>query len=96
MREEPIHSTKTRYLELQPSQTQMPKNKCKNTINYSQDNMCPLKYRNNTTAGPECSNIVEEQVVDIKHRLYDHDRVLKEGMNKSFTGIYGKDRKSVV
>jgi hypothetical protein len=52
---------KTRYqhLELQPTQTQMPRSQHKNTINNSQDNMAPLEPSNPATAGPENSKIAE-------------------------------------
>ena len=65
-KQKPRNKTPTKDLELQSSQTQMPRCQHKNTINNSQDNMSPLEPSNPTTAGPEYSNIAEAQDKDFK------------------------------
>lgn len=82
--ETPTLQYKTRYkqLELQSSQTQVPRKQSKITINSSQHNTYPLKSRNPTKIGPEKLNITETQDKDYKlatNMLKD----LKEDINES-------------
>ena len=71
------------HLDLKLLQIQMPKHKCKNTINDSQDNMSPAEPNNPTTASPEYSNTAETQDKDLKTHLMKMTEVLKEEVNKS-------------
>lgn len=56
----------------------MTKCQCKNKINNSPGNMFPLESRYSIIAGPEFSNISEEQQQQKRpqHQLYEDDRVL--------------------
>lgn len=50
------------HIKLQSSQTHVPREKHKITVNNSQDNTFPLDSHNRTTRGPEYHSIAEAQV----------------------------------